>query len=123
MPAIASPGPDAEIVLTTTNGSAAWCRCCNRVEVVLGNAILALAFEDLDAVLDIIASFAPPDEAAGWPGPRCYVIRTEHDDGGYVFDAEEVEELRTLVLAARARMVAAAAGAAVGAAARPRFLH
>lgn len=83
----------------TANGRAVFCTCCNRVEMMLGNAVLYLERDDFASVLRVIDGF----DAEGAPDSprRDFVIRTQHDDAAFAFTRREVMELRGLVLGAR----------------------
>lgn len=83
----------------TANGRAVFCTCCNRVEMMLGNAVLYLERDDFTSVLRVIDGF-DVDSAPDSPR-RDYVIRTQHDDAAFAFSRREVMELRGLVLGAR----------------------
>lgn len=101
----ASQARDAEALLcTTTNGIAARCGCCGRVEVTLGNAVLSLELADLDSVLEVIESFGVDQTPERLPRERPFIIRTELDQAAFAFSLGEVLELRTLVSTARQRM-------------------
>lgn len=83
----------------TANGRAIFCTCCDRVEMMLGNAVLYLERNDFEPVLRVIDGFDA--EAAPDSPKRDFVIRTEHDDAAFAFSRREVIELRRLVLGAR----------------------
>lgn len=100
----------------TAHGSALLCGCCGQVEVTLGNAVLCLAPDDVQSVLEVIEGFDPvsaPDTPV-----RGFVIRTESGDAAFVFHRREILELRDLVRRAQAHLAGAGHAAEEP---RPRF--
>jgi len=93
------PTSETSPLYETANGSAVFCTCCNRVEMMLGNAVLYLQRDDFASVLRVIDGFDA--ESAPDSPRRDFVIRTEHDDAAFAFTRREVLELRGLVVGAR----------------------
>ena len=79
----------------TAHGSALFCGCCGKVEVTLGNAVLCMASDDFESVLQVIDGFDPDSAPDGRSRP--YIIRTESGDAAFAFDRRELLELRELV--------------------------
>ena len=91
------PAHESSTLFETDRGRVRRCPCCDRLELRFGNALLALAPDDLPQVLaqlDTAGAAAPPEA----PGEVTLFLG---DSGcGWVFAADEAAELHRLLAGA-----------------------
>lgn len=114
---------ESALLCETPNGAAVRCACCGKVEVTLGNAVLCFDGAEATSVLEALDGFDVDRPARAGEPRRRFVLRLSRNEGAFVFDEDEVSELRTLLESVRTRFRPGPAFPAPRPRAAARLLH
>lgn len=88
-------------VFETKRGSVMRCRCCGRLLVRYGNALLTVDADDFEQVRTAVAAFDSDAPATGsWPVDHA-VLHADKTGVGFAFNRAEIVELNRLLNGAK----------------------